>query len=324
MNPFQMSNKTTNSAKAYLIIPIALFFLLTLHYQNNYSNPNSFYYSASSLSLLPHHRNMEGTRPIMYTFFELKKRKNGEKAQKENEFHQLMLQAWSDAWYEAGWEPRVLTLKDAKQHPDFYKYSRKIIRFDKYLFAESYNYMCLVRWLAMAAQGKGGWMSDYDTFPVGKLGNTNIDGYYLPNYGVFTSHERWVPSLMSASASEWNKMALKIMDMAVLKIQHEQIKFYSDMLALQDLHLQDPTLYIQELNVRNYPYKQSGQVDCDITKNLFAVHLSHASTDEKLQNGVLTMPDDVDWEYYRPIFAKELIDRWRQQCVPQDFKKIVA
>ena len=323
-----MPNPNKKRIHLYLYTSLFILFITTI-YQIQNKNHNDFILNPDLLQRNNNNQQQQQQqerkgRPIMYTFFELKKRKNGDLAKLENKFHQAMISAWSDLWFQAGWEPRILTMDDAKKHPLFSKYSRKIIRYDKYLFEESYNYMCFVRWLAMATQEDGGWMSDYDTFPVGQLGLSNVDGIgmNLPNYGVFTSHERWVPSLLSGSASEWKRMAIAIMDLAVDKIQFEQKKFYSDMLALQDLYLRDSSLYIQAHHVEFYPYKDRNQVDCDITKRLFGVHLSHASTRQAMGKGLIELPEGENYEYYRSIFARELFDNWKKQCVPSEFVQV--
>lgn len=276
-----------------------------------------------SYSTIETKHQVDSPRPIMYTFFELKKLKNGDLANREFEYHQNMLNTWAKLWSEAGWEPRVLTLEDAQKHPDYSKFSRKIMQLETYLFQESYNYMCFVRWLAMAAHGNGGWMTDYDTFPVGKLGINNLDGHQLPNYGVFTSFERWVPSLLSGSSSEWNRMAVLMMDMAIKKIQFERKSFYSDMLALMDIYVEDQSTYIQEFVVATYPYSDLNTVNCTQTKDLMSVHLSHASTRQAMEAGLLHIDEDENYEHVRYLFAEQLVANWREQCIPDDFQEII-
>ncbi len=68
--------------------------------------------------------------------------------------HTDMIRAWKESWQQAGWDTRVLTIEDAKQHPDYNYWdptiqSFKMSQYDKY---------CFYRWIAMAAVG-GGWMS---------------------------------------------------------------------------------------------------------------------------------------------------------------------
>jgi len=77
------------------------------------------------------------------------------------------LDLWREAWSEAGWEPKILTLQDAKRHPRFAHYEKKLYEQVRILHNPvEYNRMCFLRWLAMAAAG-GGFMSDYDVLPLG-------------------------------------------------------------------------------------------------------------------------------------------------------------
>jgi len=77
------------------------------------------------------------------------------------EGHMKLMAAWETAWRAKGWETRVLTMDDSRKHPDFKKMDDILAR----LKVSQYNRRCFFRWLAMAANG-GGWMSDYDTFPL--------------------------------------------------------------------------------------------------------------------------------------------------------------
>ena len=63
--------------------------------------------------------------------------------------------------------------------------------------AKEYEVACFVRHLAMAAIG-GGWMSDYDVVPLALPACAP-----LSNGGAFTTHQGFVPSLVSASAEEY-------------------------------------------------------------------------------------------------------------------------
>ena len=73
---------------------------------------------------------------------------------------QDLLENWKKAWYDAGWEPRVLSEADAKKLPEYDALLQLII--DAKAIG-TYNMACYIRWIAMAAVG-GGFMSDYDTF----------------------------------------------------------------------------------------------------------------------------------------------------------------
>merc|ERR1711957_772639 len=103
-----------------------------------------------------------------------------------------VLDLWKELWQNSGWEPRVLTLDDAKNHPDYEIYRSLLLKLP--------NFVSYARWLAMAEHGSGGWMVEYDTIP---LGITILVGLELPNNGLFTCYERNIPSLLSGNAVEW-------------------------------------------------------------------------------------------------------------------------
>merc|ERR1712157_37359 len=105
----------------------------------------------------------------------------------------LELDEWKKAWFNAGWEPVILGLDDAKNHPYFKKFEKA---FDNAQYPiPMYDRMCFYRWLAMSENG-GGWMSDYDTMPL----NTNpSESLILPNGGQFTSFQKHVPALVVGS-----------------------------------------------------------------------------------------------------------------------------
>jgi hypothetical protein len=82
----------------------------------------------------------------------------------------------------------------------------------------------------MATVG-GGWMSDYDVVPLksivpkeyfeppkrlSKKDMDGINGFPLPNKGGFTvyANDGRVPSHMSGSAKEWDRMAKSLLDLA--------------------------------------------------------------------------------------------------------------
>jgi len=170
-------------------------------------------------------------RPIMHTFFE--------PAYGKYDKLLLELEEWKKAWYNAGWEPVVISLKDASKHPYFNRFKQA---FDKTRFAISdYNRMCFYRWLAMASIG-GGWMSDYDTMP---LYSNPTESLTLPNNGQFTSFQRHVPALVVGSASEWDRMS-KLMYEFYLKHDKE---FYSDMFALKDIQEETTSCVFDNLEV---------------------------------------------------------------------------
>jgi len=136
-------------------------------------------------------------KPVIYTFYEDINSKNDAR----------LLESWKISWQGHGWEPRVLTMKEAMSHPDFSRL-RSLVESQK---LSNYENICFYRWAAMAhaVPELGGWMSDMDTFP---LHIKPEEGLRMPNGGRFTCHDAHVPALMSGSKSEWNRMLKLLID----------------------------------------------------------------------------------------------------------------
>ena len=233
--------------------------------------------------------------------------------------HQELLALWQELWSEAGWEPRILTLDDAKKHPNYQQFRKDIIN-NGPLHENSFDYMCLMRWLAMAAQGTGGWMSDYDTFPAGI---TVSYGRFLPNAGKFTDYDGHVPSLLSGDAREWERISQNIIQITVKHVKDIQKHgnlFYSDMLALLHLYENSSSEYVQQQRVfKGFPYEEKDKIKCEYLKDMLAVHLSHQRTAMAIEEGILKVPDGInDYRVYidslRNRFTREFSDNWKQQC----------
>ena len=249
-------------------------------------------------------------RPIIYTFFQMKTRRDG--FLDYDGQHEKILNSWADAWRQAGWDPRVLTLEDAKKHKDFKKYSDQFMKLkstDSFIYAGSYNYMCLMRWLAMAALKKNAWMCDYDTFP---LHLTVKDGLILPNDGKFTVYERFVPSLMSGNAEEWDRLAISVIEKVLEHFDKFGLKeTYSDMYALEDVWHSWKKAYISERMVYHFPYSRERKVDCELTEGILAFHLSHASTAHARSKGLIPKTTTAE---NRADLYRILLEDTRQQC----------
>ena len=88
--------------------------------------------------------------PLMHTFWEpIGEMKAGQDA---------MLALWKDEWGMAGFDARIISLEDAKRHPDF----EEMKNIMEQLFPDDlHNRYCFYRYLAMAAS-EGGWMAGED------------------------------------------------------------------------------------------------------------------------------------------------------------------
>ena len=258
----------------------------------------------------------EKKRPPMYTFFQMKRISTGGRLD-TNGKHEEMLETWKKSWYTRGFDPIVLNLEDAKKHPAFEHYSSKFEKLtsdDAFIFGGSYDYMCLMRWLAMAAQGVDAFMSDYDTYPF----HIRADyGYNLPNGGNFTAYQIMVPCLMSASASEWERLARLVIDNVLEKFEADGTRgVYSDMFALADVYNKSPVhdrAFISENRVSGYPYIDKDNIDCEGTKDTLALHLAHHSTKTARKRRLL--PENVnDNQRYKFYFM--MMKDWVEQCSP--------
>lgn len=203
-------------------------------------------------------------RQIMYTFYTFIDGETG----MSSEADQKLLKAWKDEWRRHGWEPRIIGLEEAQQHNDY----ARLFALLGGLEMKVYDRYCFLRWLAMSVVG-GGWISDYDTFPL-----HTFDGS-LPNEGKLTVHEYskngGVPDMVSGSAVEFDRMAKLLIEDAV---HHKSEMFWSDMLALHDLYVNHDAPYLRESHV------VPGQVItkhtkrhriCNRTNGKYAVHFSH-------------------------------------------------
>lgn len=120
----------------------------------------------------------------------------------------------------------MLSDENAMNHPDYQEMNRIM---DGLPFGY-YDRLCFLRWLAMATVG-GGWLVDYDTFPLHKF-----ESLPLPNEGKLTVHEYsksgGVPSMVSGTPEEWYRLAKAHVENAKA---HSGESHWSDMKALNDL-----------------------------------------------------------------------------------------
>lgn len=201
---------------------------------------------------------------------------------------------------------KVLSLIDAKRHPEFERVEQMLSGKG----VTPYNHYCFYRWLAMDMVMKGGWFSDYDTFPL----NIKVEnGFELPNGGKFTSNEQHVPSLQSASAEEWTRLT-RAMIFGIVSFEGDEK--LTDMNVLHQL-IQKKNLdgHFKKVSVFNgFPYSSPNIVNCDRLKNKIAVHLSHAASKLAVEEGLLPNVPKGEHAQSRAVQAKELRTQWMIQC----------
>lgn len=134
----------------------------------------------------------------------------------------------------------------------------------------------------MAVAG-GGWMSDYDTIPLGITPGT------MPQ--KFTSYQRHVPSLMVGTAQEWEGLVMHMVDVAKTLVAGgvNPDGRQSDMLVLYELNKRDKARgeehYVSRSEMADFTRgfmatsMSDGAADkfCSRYKNKMALHVSHHS-----------------------------------------------
>lgn len=95
-----------------------------------------------------------------------------------------LIRLWQQSWSSRGWNPRILTPRDAERHPDYKSFAATISNFPS-LNEKAYENACYLRWLALHVQG-GGWLTDYDVINRnfkprrGKNAVEMLDSTYVP------------------------------------------------------------------------------------------------------------------------------------------------
>lgn len=259
-------------------------------------------------------KGIEPKRPVMHTFFQKITKKHYTGMNDEDD--RKLLETWKDAWNAAGWDTKILGVEDAMKFEDFEDVDRRV---GNYVNGQ-YNKYCFHRWMAMAALDNGGFMSDYDTFPIpSSRAFANADS--LPSNGRFTIYEvvptgGGVPSLMSGNKSEWNRMLKEI----TRDFKHPRDPNYkgrtTDMYETMKLHTENPGYYydtkkkVVSGKVALHP-KLTWKDKCGRFKGAIAFHFSHSTIGEGIETGVL--PPDTGASD-RSRLAREWIKLWAQQC----------
>ena len=261
-------------------------------------------------------------RPRMYTFY------NHVLADVEKSTDQETLDVWKEEWTRAGFDARILTLKDATAHPNFNSYKQTLQDSVALHRPIGYNSMCFYRWLAMATVG-GGFMSDYDTLPLQgsyDLATDILDGSTdeLPNDGKFTVYDEHIPSLMAGSAEEWDRLSSRLWGAAIAQSSGEEeivggSDKTSDMLALlavlrrgtgqgRKRFGEDAAVVVETdmvLSAHLNEFDELNEEKCTKLRGLPAVHFSHAALHRDYN------AHDV---IQRPEIMRKWSENWRGIC----------
>jgi len=216
-------------------------------------------------------------------------------------------------------------MDDAKKHKDFKRFKDG-----------EYNRRCFYRWLAMAEIG-GGWMSDYDTFPLDF--NAEVGSKFINGDGEFTSLSSVVPALIHANREEWERIVYVMMELLESRQDDEEgIITDNVMLGKVKRHLglfkagrfAPPGSVV----VPGLPYvydkikdENERKLDCDALKNKLAIHFSHKSTDEAfrfgkfpIKAGVSSLEDAME---RRSSAALIMLEDRKRQCPDDHLEQII-
>lgn len=253
--------------------------------------------------------------PVMHTFYQridpkVHKKYGGMTDKSDAD----LLLAWEAAWKAAGWKVRILTLEDAMAHPNYHQFDQ-LLDLEKMPFGY-YDKLCFMRWLAMAAVG-GGFMADYDTFPIRSFSQLKR----MPRNGKLTVYDTvrqgGVPSVVSGSGDEFDRVAHDLLYNALQVGVRED--FWSDMLALMDIYQKNKDVYLlfdQVLkgNVALEGVKKGlkSMRDCkSVVGGNFAVHFSHFSITTSVSRGFLSKEKGAA---DRSQIADDFLKEWAKSC----------
>lgn len=237
---------------------------------------------------------MPGAKPVMHTFYHF-----DDDSGVSNEAAKLLMVEWATAWFRAGWDVKILTMKNVRQHPDYDKYRFFLDMNNPFGTHSSVSFW---RWFAMGTISEGGWMSDFDTFPLNNF--TSLDGKNLPNGGRLTTHSGAMPALVSGSHDEWNRMAKFLVGRVQKKAKDVRARGstkWSDLQVLAELKEEYETkgqerfFEMTEWAMPGSELVALGELDVEKCRELkikhrSAVHFSREEFEKAVSKGMITGP----------------------------------
>jgi hypothetical protein len=262
--------------------------------------------------LIPHTvcENTEITtnRPVIHVFFEPISQGQRFTSMTDQDDADL-IHFWKQAWNQAGWEPRVLTLEHAKKHELYDEFHNEL---DK-LCMDEFGKLSLLRWLALANTVEGGWMADYDAFALRGLPANNV----LENNGQVTIYQAVAPVVVSGSASALTDVAKYLLDHAKShgRASQGRLSFWTDTLGLLSAW-RDPncTLHVKK-DVLDGRKALSGKTlsseDCNKRpyRGKRFVHIGHFCMME-----APGIAPELRLPRYRLTVAKQWLSEWYDTC----------
>ena len=278
-------------------------------------------------------------RPTIYTYFEyipIENRTTGMSDKDNNE----LLQYWKVTWAKSGWNPVVLSRKDAERHPNYTTIESKLqeLHLD-FLCQTSFR-----KWLAMTTtiEDDGGWYAEYDVFPLWNVSttstsilNTDFPPKQLPNNGFMTVHDIVSPSLVSGRKEQWYQSLMVLLEDArnhTTSITYnsddeypQKVQtFWTDSMgihSLQQSHHPSPSIVTAPKSTRqvmlafgrNDPVVTKNPKDCQKLVKKWAVQVG------RLQQAVY-VPPKYRLPKYRLLLAKKWVSKFQSVCSAKELQ----
>lgn len=254
-------------------------------------------------------------KPIMHTFWESVP---GGCCGATEVGHQQLFDAWTSSWQLNGWDTKILTIDDAKRHPEYQRMSDLLNNFE----VSEYDQRCFYRWLAIANQPGGGWMSDYDIFPTHFTAKETYELIEKNGNGKFTSYAHVAPALIYANHDEWNRMAKMLMSYMSEDVFKGTLMtdFYVFKQIVEERRadvgiVYEPDGFVSKIGFSLYDTDRH-TLDCDTVaeKGTKAVHFSHFSCYNADKDGRFPIPGGAVVQN-RGLAAALFTKDFNEQCV---------
>lgn len=229
-----------------------------------------------------------------------------------------VLEFWKDEWFNAGFDPIVLTLEDAKRNPYFVEVEEILAPLHG---STGYGSLCFYRYLAMAMVEGWAMMATHDTFPTNMRPGIRFFRNRMP---VFTIYDE--SSLMIGPGSEWDRVShllietipnipegmSKTVSNALMILEEEGMKSPNEKKKIGILFHHDKTV------MKGFRYRPPGKVACAAMERGLVNHISPDVAKQAVTDGSFPIEFNEENPYgpqYRAAGAKIFFDHWRKQCL---------
>lgn len=182
------------------------------------------------------------------------------------EFQEELIELWKKSWSKQGFEPVVLGVKHAQQHPYYETFCENMKIMFKMLTGDSlskYGLSCYTRWMAYATQNK----QYHDSAPV------NGEFFYVSDYDVLNTG-RWKPSQHVSSQLHLLDHACPCLSTGTSK-QYETLcyTFYDVTMNRYD-HLKPIVTHYHDQEFFMYNFASQYNAECEDLKQKYDILLT--------------------------------------------------